>query len=221
MDEDYTKVKERLIQILNSQKTINYFKEHFSKIPISCSPLILNLIIEDIFIKEKDVILINYKKQKSKINNILIFNKKFLIRLHSFHSQTKKLTFKSYYNLNFMDEDILEYVIEDVNEEIDSYDYIFLIREEYEEAHLNKERKFKSVYHYYLIPIEIYKINEKEKEEKIKEHKKRLEKYGETIKINTFYGGALWVFFYFSKFFFKYSISLLDEYNIGYPYINC
>ena len=220
MNKEYIKIKERLLLILNSQKTYSYFKQCISNFPISGSLLILNLIIKKLFVKEKDITIISFK-QKSKISHITIYNKKILIRLHNFHSQAKKISFKNFSNINLNNEDILEYVFDEVNEELNRYDYIFLIREEYEEAYLNREKKFKSVLHYYLIPTEIYKINEEEKKQKINQHKKRLERYEETKVFNTFFSSESWDFFNFNNFNLKYNNSLLDKYNIGSPYINC
>ena len=168
MTQEYEKIKERLLSVLNSKKTINFYKEHFSKIPISGSTQILNLIIEELFSNEKNIKFINYNKTKLKINDVIICDKKILIRLHDFNGRNKKINFKNF-ELNDLDnEDLIEYVIDEVNREIDSYDYIFLIREEEQEANKNKEKKFKSCYHYYLIPIECYKIHEEEKEKKNK-----------------------------------------------------
>ena len=227
MTQEYEEIEERLLLILRSQKTISFYKEHFGKIPISGSTPILNLIIEELFTNEKNIEFINYNRINSKINDIIIHDKKILIRLHAFNSLSKKFSFKYFYIQNLDDEDLIEYVIDEVNREIDSYDYIFLIRAEEQEAIKNKEKKFKSCYHYYLIPIDYYKIDEEEKEEKIKQHKKRLEEYKEKIKsqvdykINHCYIGKKWDFCNFNKFFFRYNIGMLDSYYIGSPYVNC
>ena len=70
------------------------------------------------------------------------------------------------YNISFEhfkyereDEIGFSYVMNVVNNKLNFYYYIFLIRieEEYE------ENKLKACYHYYLFPTEIFKINEIEK----------------------------------------------------------
>ena len=164
----YDFIKERLLSVLRSQKAISFYKEYFNKIPISNSRPILNLIIEELFTNEKNIEFINYNKITSKINDIIIYDKKILIRLHSFNCSNKKISFKNFECEDLDNEYLIEYVINEVNREIDSYDYIFLIRAEEQEAIKNKEKKFKSCYHYYLIPIEYYKIDEGEKEKKNK-----------------------------------------------------
>ena len=215
----YNTVKKRLLSILNSQKTISFYKEHFSKIPIVNSIPILNLIIEELFTNEKNIEFINYNKLYYKINDIIIYDKKILIRLHSSNGTNKKINFKNFECEDLDDEDLIEYVIDEVNEEIDRYDYIFLIRAEEQEAIKNKEKKFKSCYHYYLIPIDYYKINEEEKEIKIEEHKERIE--NKSLNFNKYYIGKKWVLYNFHQFSFKYNTRMLDSYNIGFPYINC
>ena len=150
---------------------------------------------------------------------IIINNDKILIRLNSLDYRCKRINFK-YFNY-IKDEDFLiEEVIDQVNFSLDSYSYFFLINVEEEELHKNKERKFKRCLHYYLIPTEFYKIDKEEKERKKKEQEKRLE-ITKNLRNTKTYSGKYWVFANFTRFNLKYNNRILDEYNIGFPFVNC
>ena len=115
-------IKERLLSILNSEKTINLLKGKYNNIPITKSIPLLNTLIRDVFIDEKDVRIIDYDSNKT--NDIIINNDKILIRLNSLDYRCKRINFK-YFNY-IKDEDFLiEEVIDQVNFSLDSYSYFF------------------------------------------------------------------------------------------------
>ena len=63
-------IKERLLSILNSEKTINLLKGKYNNIPITKSIPLLNTLIRDVFIDEKDVRIIDYDSNKT--NDIML-----------------------------------------------------------------------------------------------------------------------------------------------------
>ena len=103
------------------------------------------------------------------------------------------------------DEIDFNYVMNVVNNKLNFYNYIFLIRieEEYE------ENKLKACYHYYLFPTEIFKINEIEKIN-FNNHRRRAS-----------LSSKYWTFRSFNSFYLKYNDELLKLYNIFPPFINC
>ena len=100
---------------------------------------------------------------------------------------------------------IIKKTLNEVNEKISYYDYIFLIRidEEY------KGRKIRACYHYYLFPAEIFKIKGIE-EMNFEECRKK-------SSIST----AYWSFQGYKSFYFKYTKELMILTDIGPPFVNC
>ena len=213
----YNFIKERLLSILNSNKTINFLKTlNDNEVPLSNSIPILNLLIKKVFSNEKDVLIIKYT---TSIYDVIINNKRILIRLNLLAVKNKKNSFK---NFAYEREEnvVIEDIIEEVNDKIDSYDYIFLIRVEEEGPDENLEKKFKACYHYYLIPIDIFKIDEEEKKKKIMEEERK--KSSKNFRgLTKSYSGKKWILENFHSFSFKYSNEILNFYNIGFPYVNC
>ena len=213
----YNFIKQRLITILNSDQTKSFYKDHFGKIPITASNPILNFIIDGVFANEKNI---KIEENNQGVYIIIINNKKIMIRLHSFDTKNKRFIIKSF-KYEREENVIIENVIDEINFILGNYDYIFFIRAEEELASENEEGKFKACYHYYLIPMEIYKINEKEREIILLKEEERMEAPISIRKSRASYSGKTWIFKDFIKFYIKYNIRMLDKYNIGFPYINC
>ena len=114
----------------------------------------------------------------------------------------------SFENFRYEREDEIDfsYVMNAVNNKLDFYDYIFLIRIEEEE---DEEDKLKACYYYYLFPTEIFKINEIEKIN-FNRHRRRAS-----------LSSSYWTFQNYNSFYLKYNDELLRLYNIYPSYINC
>ena len=123
---EYDFIKQKLISILNSNKTKNFFREYFCKLPINNSIPILNFLLENVF--EEHNVLLNFNNG---IHDLLINDKKILVRLHSFNTTNKRISIKNF-KVQCEEDFLIEEVIDEVNCEINNYDYIFLIRVEEE-----------------------------------------------------------------------------------------
>ena len=162
-------VKEKMETILNSENTKNILFNKFKNIPITKSIPILNLLINDVFIKEENVLVFNHTD--SIVSDLVINNKKILVRLNSLKYKSKRLSF-CYFPFTNEEEFLIEDIIDQANFRLNNYSFIFLIRVE-EEKHCDK---LKRCIHYYLFPTDVFKIDEKEKEFNVKIQKERLEK---------------------------------------------
>ena len=113
----------------------------------------------------------------------------------------------SFETFGYEKEDKINYkkTLNQINEKLSYYDYIFLIRidEEYE------GKKIKACYHYYLFPSKIFRI------EGIEEM--NIEEYRKKSSISTTY----WSFQGYKNFYFKYTNELMILGDVCRPFINC
>ena len=145
MTSSYDTIKTRLKTILQSERTIKFLDEltNFS-LSLSNATQINNKFIKEVF-QGKGIEIENKYNRKRYINNIIIDNKKILVR---FSSITSKV-----FNFKYGKEDQIDFSIfkERINNELDNIDYFFIIR---------IFDKLKVCYHYYLFPSEYFKIKE-------------------------------------------------------------
>ena len=136
--------------------------------------------------------------EKKNTNNIIIDNKKFLLRTTSISN--KFINFK---NFKYEKEDQIDFsnLKEKINHDLNNFNYLFLIR--IEEEYNEEFDKLKVCYHYYLFPSKYFKI---------KENFPFLNK--------TSFSGVRWIFKSYRDFCFKYDEEDLISFNICSPYIS-
>ena len=88
-----------------------------------------------------------------------------------------------------------------INNELDNFDYLFLIR--IEEEYNEESDELKVCYHYYLFPSEHFKVKE-----------------NFPFLNNTSFSGHRWIFRSYREFCFKYDLESLISFNICSPYIS-
>ena len=195
MTTPYDTIKTRLKTILQSERTINFLNE-LTNFGFSLSNVIQinNKFIKEVF-QGEGIDIENKYNRKKYINNIIIDNKKILVR---FSSITNKVI-----NFKYEKKDQIDFSIfkEKINNELDNIDYFFIIR--IEEEYNEEFDKLKVCYYYYLFPSEYFKI---------KENFPVLSKYS--------FSGQRWIFRNYREFCFKYDIESLILFNICPPYIS-
>ena len=136
--------------------------------------------------------------EKKFINNVIIDNKKILIRTNSISN--KFITFKSF---KYEKEDQIDFINlkEEINNDLDNFDYLFLIR--IEEEYNEEFDELKVCYNYYLFPSKYFEIKE-----------------NFPFLNRTSFSGKRWVLKNFKDFCFKYDIESLISFNICSPYIS-
>ena len=136
--------------------------------------------------------------EKKITNNIIIDNKKNLLRTTSISNRFINFKYFSYKKHNQIDFFNLK---EKINNDLDNFDYLFLIR--IEEEYNEEFDKLKVCYHYYLFPSKYFRI---------KENFPLLNK--------TSFSGVRWIFRSYREFCFKYDLDSLISFNICSPYIS-
>ena len=198
MESSYDTIKARLKTILQSERTIEFLNKltDFS-ITLGNSPQINNKFIKEVF-QGEGIEIENKHNRKKNTNNIIIDNKKILLRINSISN--KFINFK---HLKYEKQDQIDFsdLKNKINYELDNIDYLFLIRieEEYNEGF----NELKVCYNYYLFPSEYFKV---------KENFPFLNK--------TSFSGKRWVLKIFKEFCFKYDLESLISFNICSPYIS-
>ena len=136
--------------------------------------------------------------EKKITNNIIIDNKKILLRINSISN--KFINFKVF---KYEKQDQIDFsnLKNKINHELDNIDYLFLIR--IEEEYNEEFNELKVCYNYYLFPSEYFKV---------KENFPFLNK--------TSFSGKRWVLKNFKEFCFKYDLESLISFNICSPYIS-
>ena len=198
MTSSYDTIKTRLKTILQSERTIEFLnKLTDSGFSLSNSPQITNKFINKVF-QGEGIEIENKHNRKKFINNVIIDNKKILIRTNSITN--KFITFKSF---KYEKEDQIDFtnLKEEINNDLDNFDYLFLIR--IEEEYNEEFDELKVCYHYYLYPSKHFKIKE-----------------NFPFLNRTSFSGKRWLFKNFKDFFFKYDLDSLISFNICYPYIS-
>ena len=199
MTTPYDTIKTRLKTILQSERTIKFLDELTDfGISLGNSSQIINKFIKEVF-QGEDIEIENKNNRKRFTNNVIIDDKKILIRTNSITS--KNIKFKT---LKYEKEDQIDFskIKENINKCLDHIDYFFIIRikEEYNEEF----NELKVCYNYYLFPSEYFRIKE-----------------NFPLFLNkTSFSGVRWVFKNYSEFCFKYDLDSLIKYNICSPYIS-
>ena len=198
MESSYNTIKARLKTILQSERTIEFLNKLTDfGISLGNSPQINNKFIKEVF--QGEGIEIENKHYRKKINNnIIIDNKKILLRINS--PSNRIINFK-YFTYKKHDEIDFSNLKEEINNDLDNFHYFFIIR--IEEEYNEEFDKLKVCYNYYLFPSKYFKI---------KENFSLLNK--------TSFSGVRWIFRSYREFCFKYDIDSLISFNICSPYIS-
>ena len=198
MESSYDTIKERLKTILQSERTIEFLNKLTDfGISLGNSPQINNKFIKEVF--QGEGIEIENKHNRKKINNnIIVDNKKFLLRTTSISN--KIINFK---HLKYEKQDQIDFsnLKNKINIDLNNFDYLFLIRTE--EDYNEELDELKVCYNYYLFPSKYFRI---------KENFPFLNK--------TSFGGERWLLKNFKEFCFKYDLESLISFNICCPYIS-
>ena len=155
MTTPYDTIKTRLKTILQSERTIEFLDKltNFG-ISLGNSPQINNKFIKKVF--QGEGIEIENKHCRKKINNnIIIDNKKILLRVNS--TSNRIINFK---NFKYEKQDKIDFsnLKEKINNDLDNFDYLFIIR--IEEEYNEEFDELKVCYHYFLFPSGYFKIKE-------------------------------------------------------------
>ena len=198
MTSSYDTIKTRLKTILQSERTIEFLNDltNFG-FSLGNAIQINNKFIKEVF-QGKDIEIENKNNRKKFINNVIIDDKKILIRTSSITNKVIKFKTFKYEKHDEIDFSNLK---EKINHDLNNFDYLFLIR--IEEEYNEKLDKLKVCYHYYLYPSKYFKI---------KENFPFLD--------NSSFSGNRWVFKKYNEFCFKYDLDSLISFNICSPYIS-
>ena len=151
MESSYDTIKARLKTILQSERTIEFLNKLTDfGITLGNSPQINNKFIKEVF--QGEGIEIENKHNRKKNNNIIIDNKKFLLRTTSITNK-----FINYKHLKYEKQDQIDFsnLKKNINNELDNLDYLFFIR--IEEDYNEELDELKVCYNYYLFPTEYLK----------------------------------------------------------------
>ena len=198
MESSYDTIKTRLKTILQSERTIEFLNKltDFS-LSIGNSTQNTNKFIKEVF--QGEGIEIENKNNRKKItNNIIIDNKKILLRTTSISN--KFINFK---NFKYERQDEIDFsnLKNKVNHDLNNFDYLFLIR--IEEEYNEESDELKVCYNYYLFPSKYFKIKE-----------------NFPFLNRSSFSGKRWIFKSYRDFCFKYDEEDLIKFNICYPYIS-
>ena len=193
MESSYDVIKTRLKTILQSERTIEFLNKLTDfGISLNNSPQIINKFIKEVF--QGEGIEIENKHNRKKINKIIIDNKKILLR-------TTSLSNKFIIKYEIQDQIDFSNLKNEINNDLNNFDYLFLIRTE--EDYNEELDELKVCYNYYLFPSKYFRI---------KENFPLLNK--------TSFGDERWLLKNFKEFYFKYDLENLISSNICLPYIS-
>ena len=198
MTTSYDTIKTRLKTILQSERTIEFLNKLTDfGISLGNSPQINNKFIKEVF-QGEGINIENRNCRKKTINNIIIDDKKILIRTNSI--KNRDFFFKTF---KYEKQDQIDFsnLKNKINHDLDNLDYLFLIR--IEEEYNEEFNELKVCYNYYLFPSEYFRI---------KENFPLLNK--------TSFSGINWLLRNYKDFCFKYDLEHLISFNICYPYIS-
>ena len=198
MTTPYDTIKTRLKTILQSERTIEFLDKltNFG-LSLDNASQITNKFIKKVF-QGEGIEIENKHNRKKFINNVIIDNKKILIRTSSITN--KIINFKAF---KYEKQDQIDFsnLKDKINHDLDNFDYLFLIR--IEEEYNEEFDELKVCYHYYLFPSEYFKIKE-----------------NFPFLNNSSFSGVRWVFKSYREFCFKYDVDSLISFNICSPYIS-
>ena len=193
MGSSYDTIKERLKTILQSERTIEFLNKLTDfGISLNNSPQIINKFIKEVF--QGEGIEIENKHNRKKINKIIIDNKKILLG-------TTSLSNEFIIKYEIQDQIDFSNLKNEINNDLNNIDYLFLIRTE--EDYNEELDELKVCYNYYLFPSKYFRI---------KENFPLLNK--------TSFGDERWSLKNFKEFYFKYDLENLISSNICLPYIS-
>ena len=198
MTSSYDTIKTRLKTILQSERTIKFLNDltNFG-LSIGNSTQNTNKFIKEVF--QGEGIEIESKNNKKKfINNVIIDDKKILIKTNSIKSKVIKFKTFKYEKQDQIDFSNLK---EKINHDLNNFDYLFLIR--IEEEYNEELDKLKVCYNYYLFPSKYFRIKE-----------------NFPFLNRTSFSGERWVLRNYNEFCFKYDLESLISFNICSPYIS-
>ena len=200
---DYNQIKERLTTILQSEKSINFLNDLTNlSLSLGNAPQNTNAFIDKVFM-DYDISKINKDARKRFVNDIIINNKKILIRTASASSSFNIIKFKKIkYNNDDEDKKDTNNFKDKINEELNNFNYLFFIRveDEYDEELKN----LKVCYHYYLFPFDNFKLKE------------NLQLYNNKSSLCTYQ----WFYDSRNDLYFKYNLKSLILYEICPPYVS-
>ena len=193
MVSSYDIIKTRLKTILQSERTIKFLNKLTDfGISLGNSSQITNKFIKEVF--QGEGIEIENKHNRKKINKIIIDNKKILLR-------TTSLSNKFIIKYEIQDQIDFSNLKNEINNDLNNIDYLFLIRTEKD---YNEELdELKVCYNYYLFPSKYFRIKE-----------------NFPLLNETSFGGERWLLKNFKEFYFKYDLENLISFNICLPYIS-
>ena len=197
MESSYDTIKARLKTILQSKRTIEFLNK-LTDFGISLgNPQINNKFIKEVF-QGEGINIENKHNRKKFINNIIIDNKNFLLRTNSITN--KSINFKTF---GYEREDEFDFsnLKEQINNELNTFDYFLIIR--IEEDYNEVLDELKVCYNYYLFPSKHFKIKE-----------------NFPFLNRSSFSGVNWTFRHFKDFCFKYNEKFLISFNICSPYIS-
>ena len=197
MTTPYDTIKTRLKTILQSERTIKFLND-LTNFGLSLgNTQITNKFIKEVF-QGEDIEIENKHSRKKITNNIIINNKKNLLRTTSMSN--KFINFK-YFSYEKHDQIDFSNLKNKINHDLNNFDYLFLIR--IEEEYNEESDELKVCYHYYLLPSKHFKVKE-----------------NFPFLNNTSFSGHRWIFRSYREFCFKYNEESLISFNICYPYIS-
>ena len=198
MATSYDTIKTKLKTILQSERTIEFLNKLTDfGLSIGNSAQNTNKFIKEVF-QGEGIKIENKNNRKRFINNIIIDNKKIIIKTAS--SSNKYIKFKTF-KYEKQDEIDFSNLKENINHELNTFDYFLIIR--IEEDYNEELDELKICYHYYLFPSKYFRIRE-----------------NFPILNRTSFSGVNWTLRNYNEIHFKYNSESLISFNICSPYIS-
>ena len=197
MESSYDTIKTRLKTILQSERTIKFLND-LTNFGLSIGNILLNNKFINKVFQGEGISIVDKNNRKKFSNDIIIDDKKILLRTISITNNI--ISFKCFRHEKD-DEIDFSNLKEKINNDLDNFDYLFLIR--IEEVYNKELDILKVCYNYYLFPSKYFRI---------KENFPFLNKSS--------FSGKRWVFRSYREFCFKYNLEDLISFNICYPYIS-
>ena len=198
MGSSYDTIKERLKSILKSERTIEFLNKLTDfGLSIGNSVQNTNKFIKEVF-QGEGIKIENKNNRKRFINNIIIDNKKIIIKTAS--SSNRYIKFKTF-KYEKQDEIDFSNLKENINHDLNSFDYFLIIK--IEEDYNEELDELNVCYYYYLFPSKYFRIRE-----------------NFPILNRASFSGVNWTLRNYNEFHFKYNSESLTSFNICSPYIS-